>query len=206
LDRIFASAEAMTPIPLAPRALALRPPGQRIAIAKDEAFSFIYPHILAGWRSSGAEIYEFSPLANDAPPIDCDVCWLPGGYPELHAGHLAAASNFLAAFQRFAASKPVHGECGGYMTLGETLTDAKGVTHRMAGLLGVQTSFAKRKLHLGYREARLAADGCLGQTGKHLKGHEFHYAVVTGLGADEPFAFVTDAYGSVPVPSGSRRG
>ena len=65
---------------------ALRPPGQRIALARDAAFSFIYPHLLHGWRAAGAEIVPFSPLADEPPPADCDLAWLPGGYPELHAG------------------------------------------------------------------------------------------------------------------------
>ena len=182
------------------------PPGQRIAMAGDAAFSFIYPHLLAGWRAAGAEIVWFSPLADEPPPGDCDVCWLPGGYPELHAGALAAASRFRDGLRAFAATRPVHGECGGYMALGETLTDAGGAVHRMAGLLGVETSFAKRKMNLGYRSARLAADGCLGSAGAILKGHEFHYASVTAAGGDAPFAFARDAYGNAEVPSGSRRG
>ena len=105
--------------------------------------------------SAGAEIVPFSPLADAAPPEDCDSCWLPGGYPELHAGALAAADRFRAGVTQFAATRPVHGECGGYMVLGESLEDADGVSHRMLGLLGHATSFAHRKLHLGYRQARL---------------------------------------------------
>ncbi|PSC04844.1 cobyrinic acid a,c-diamide synthase [Alsobacter soli] len=185
---------------------ALRPPGQRIALARDEAFSFMYPHLLQDWRAAGAEIAPFSPLADEAPAADCDVCWLPGGYPELHAGRLAAASRFLSGLRAFAEAKPVHGECGGYMTLGRTLTDAAGVEHPMAGLLSVRTSFAKRKMNLGYRAVTLLADGPLGAAGARLRGHEFHYASVTDLGDDAPFALAGDAYGSEPAPSGSRRG
>jgi cobyrinic acid a,c-diamide synthase len=76
----------------------------------------------------------------------------------------------------------------------------------MADLLGVSTSFARRKLHLGYREARLVAGGCLGSPGARLRGHEFHYASIESAGEDAPFAMVTDAYGTEPVPAGSRRG
>ena len=137
--------------------VALRPPGQRIALARDAAFSFIYPHLVQGWRAAGAEIVPFSPLADEPPPDDCDVCWLPGGYPELHAGRIAAASRFRDGLRRFAETRPVHGECGGYMALGENLIDASGVSHPMAGLLGVETSFASRRMTLGYREARIAA-------------------------------------------------
>jgi cobyrinic acid a,c-diamide synthase len=184
----------------------LKPPGRRIALAQDAAFSFVYPHVLAGWRMEGAEIVPFSPLAGEAPPESCDACWLPGGYPELHAGRVAAAERFRAGLARFAETRPVHGECGGYMVLGESLTDADGVTHRMAGLLGHATSFAKRKLHLGYREARLLADAPLGKTGDRLRGHEFHYAALTDQGNDEPLAELADGQGKAIGKSGGRRG
>jgi cobyrinic acid a,c-diamide synthase len=187
-------------------ACALPPPGPRIAIARDDAFSFIYPHILDGWRGAGAEVRFFSPLADEAPDRACDVCWLPGGYPELHAGRLAAADNFREGLRAFARQKPVHGECGGYMALGESLADAGGAVHRMAGLLSVRTSFEKRKMNLGYRDAAIAADGCLGVEGTRLRGHEFHYASVVDAGRDEPFAIVKDAYGGAATAAGGRRG
>ena len=137
---------------------------------------------------------------------DCDVCWLPGGYPELHAGRLAAAARFRHGLSLFAETRPVHGECGGYMALGQSLTDASGVAHRMAGLLGVRTSFEKRRMTLGYREARIASNCALGAKDALLRGHEFHYATVVADGGDDPFAFVRDVYGAPEAPSGSRRG
>ncbi len=100
-------------------AVRLPPPGQRIALAQDAAFSFTYPHVLAAWRAAGAELLAFSPLADEPPPDDADCCWLPGGYPELHAPALAAADSLprrAAALRR--QTRPVHGECGGYMVLG----------------------------------------------------------------------------------------
>ncbi|HXE24503.1 MAG TPA: cobyrinic acid a,c-diamide synthase, partial [Roseiarcus sp.] len=163
-------------------------------------------HLTRGWRAAGAEIVPFSPLAGEPPPQDCDVAWLPGGYPELHAGRLAAASRFREGIRRFAETRPVHGECGGYMALGASLTDASGAVHPMAGLLGVETSFEKRRMTLGYREARIASDSGLGGKGALLRGHEFHYATVVKDGGDDPFAYVRDAYGSPEAPSGSRRG
>jgi len=185
---------------------AVRPPGQRIAIALDSAFSFLYPHLLQGWHAAGAEIRFFSPLADQGPDDDCVACWLPGGYPELHAGRLAGSHRFFGRLRRFAATRPVHGECGGYMVLGTALTDAGGTIHPMAGLLGVSTSFARRKLHLGYRSARVIDQGCLGPAGTQLRGHEFHYASVETTADDASFALVSDAYGADPVPTGSRRG
>jgi cobyrinic acid a,c-diamide synthase len=185
---------------------ALPPPGQRIALARDRAFSFVYPHVLDGWRRSGAETVAFSPLADEPPPADCDSCWLPGGYPELHAGALAAARRFRDGLARFAATRPVHGECGGYMVLGEGLEDADGTRHAMIGLLGHATSFATRKLHLGYRAARLLAAGPLGPAGAGVRGHEFHYASLTMPGHDEPLVDLIDGQGHALGKSGGRRG
>jgi cobyrinic acid a,c-diamide synthase len=186
--------------------IAVRPPGQRIALARDAAFSFIYPHLVQGWRAAGAEIVPFSPLGDEPPPSGCDLCWLPGGYPELHAGQLAAAARFREGLGRFAETRPVHGECGGYMALGRSLVDASGVAHAMAGLLGVETSFEKRRMTLGYREASIASDCPLGTAGLVFRGHEFHYATIVASGGDDPFAFVRDVYGGPKAPSGSRRG
>jgi cobyrinic acid a,c-diamide synthase len=184
---------------------ALPPPGNRIALARDDAFTFVYPHVLSGWRAAGAAIVPFSPLADDPPPEDCDACWLPGGYPELHAGRLATAATFRAGLRRFAETRAVHGECGGYMVLGEVLEDADGKRHAMAGLLGHSTSFATRRLTLGYREARLAADAAI-FPGATVRGHEFHYATVTDAHADSSFAALSDGQGRSLGPAGGRRG
>jgi len=185
---------------------ALPPPGQRVALAQDCAFSFVYPHLLDAWRRAGAEIIPFAPLADEPPPERADSCWLPGGYPELHAEVLAAAQTFSSGLERFAQTRPVHGECGGYMVLGESLEDAAGRRHAMTGLLGHSTSFAQRKLHLGYRSARLLADGALGRKGAIVRGHEFHYATLSSGGADEPFAQVADSEGRILAEAGGRRG
>jgi len=184
---------------------ALPPPGARIALAQDDAFTFLYPHVVQGWRQA-AEIVPFSPLADEAPHASCDACWLPGGYPELHAGRLAVAENFKSGLAAFAATRPVHGECGGYMVLGEGLEDAEGVRHAMTGLLGHATSFAQRKLHLGYRQARLLSDCALGHEGDSVRGHEFHYASLVETGNDAPLAEVTDGEGNALGTAGGRRG
>jgi cobyrinic acid a,c-diamide synthase len=188
------------------RNVALRPPGQRIAVARDPAFSFMYPHLMSGWRDAGAEIGFFSPLQDEPPPSNADACWLPGGYPELHAGRLAHADRFLNGLRRFAEERPVHGECGGYMTLGASLTDAAGVAHPMAGLLSVETSFFERRMTLGYRRATLAENCALGARGQVLLGHEFHYATIASAGDDAHFATTTDAYDGPAENAGSRRG
>ncbi|GJD35995.1 cobyrinate a,c-diamide synthase [Methylobacterium aerolatum] len=206
LDALVATAGGHIPEVAATQALV--PPGQRIAIAQDAAFSFLYPHMEIGWRAAGAELRPFSPLADEAPPADCDACWLPGGYPELHAGPLAAAGRFLGGVRDFARTRPVHGECGGYMVLGQSIEDAEGVAHPMLGLLPVATSYRRRKLHLGYRVARLLEQGVLGRRGACLVGHEFHYASELSPPPDagNAFAAITDAEGTDLGMAGHRVG
>ena len=184
----------------------LDPPGQRIALADDDAFSFFYPHVAADWRCRGAEIVRFSPLADEPPPPDCDCCWLPGGYPELHAGRIASADRFLGGLARFAERNPVHGECGGYMVLGRALEDADGNIHRMAGLMGHRTSFRERRLHLGYRRAVAMRDCVFGGAGTAVRGHEFHYATARDEADDEAFLALYDGEGRELGGGGARRG
>lgn len=154
----------------------LPPPGQRIAIARDVAFAFAYPHLLSDWQAAGAEVLPFSPLADEAPAMGADAVYLPGGYPELHAAVLARAERFragmVAARDRGAR---IYGECGGYMVLGGGLVDAEGKRHEMLGLLPHGTSFARRKLTLGYRVLRPQAGA---PWSGFLVGHEFHYATI----------------------------
>jgi cobyrinic acid a,c-diamide synthase len=205
LDAIIALA---TPLdrPASDNVPSLPPPGQTIALAHDAAFSFIYPHVLDGWRRAGAEIVTFSPLADQPPPERSDICWLPGGYPELYAGTLASAQRFRDGLVRFAATRPVHGECGGYMVLGKGLEDSDGVAHAMTGLLGHSTSFHKRRLHLGYRAARLLAPSAIGAAGTLVRGHEFHYASLISPGSDQPLVELSDAQGDPVAGQGGRRG
>jgi cobyrinic acid a,c-diamide synthase len=182
----------------------LRPPAGRIALARDAAFSFTYPHLLDAWRRAGAEILPFSPLADQAPDPSADLCWLPGGYPELHAGVLSRNQTYNSGMRNFAATKPVHGECGGYMAMGAELVDKSGDRHEMLGLLRLQTSFAVRKMHLGYRQAILVEQLPSMGAGSILRGHEFHYATITAQ-PDAPLAHVTDATGATVVETGSIR-
>jgi cobyrinic acid a,c-diamide synthase len=202
LDRLRAAARGGG---AAPAGRLPRPPAQRIALAADSAFSFVYPHLLLGWRAAGAEILPFSPLADEAPPAGADLVWLPGGYPELHSELLSNNHRFLNGLRAFSESGPVHGECGGYMVLGETLTDAQGRAWPMAGLLSLRTSFAERRLHLGYRRGRLEADSPIGPAGSDLTGHEFHYATTIG-GNDAPLLTLTDSRGERVAETGGRRG
>ncbi|MGH1414677.1 MAG: cobyrinate a,c-diamide synthase [Pelagimonas sp.] len=208
LERLRAAAQPSQPISSPSQngtVLDMTPPGQRIALAQDDAFSFVYPHLLQGWRAAGAEILPFSPLANQAPDTSADVCWLPGGYPELHAGKIAAADKFRTGLQVFAQTRPVHGECGGYMAMGAALIDKDGTRHQMAGLLGLVTSYAKRKMHLGYRQATLTHPLPGFEAQSHLRGHEFHYSTILEQ-PDAPLACVRDATGTEVPETGSVRG
>ena len=183
------------------------PLGRRIAVARDVAFAFTYEMTLRGWRDAGAEISFFSPLADQAPDKDADAIYLPGGYPELHAGEIAAAGRFLDGLRRKAASgATIFGECGGYMVLGAALTDKAGVAHKMAGLLALETSFAARKLHLGYRRAKLLADTPFARAGAEFRGHEFHYATILKEGPGESLFAAGDSSGRDLGPMGLKAG
>ena len=131
---------------------ALPPPGQRIALASDARLQLRLSAPARGWRAGRRRDRAVLAARRRAAAARLRRCWLPGGYPELHAGRpCRGAQIFSPALRRFAATRPVHGECGGYMVLGESLEDAAGGRHAMTGLLGHATSFARRKLHLGYR-------------------------------------------------------
>lgn len=194
------------PAPGAP-ARGIAPLGQRIAIARDAAFGFAYGHVLDFWRAAGAEVLPFSPLADEAPAADADAVFLPGGYPELHAGRIAAAARFLDGLRRHAGrGATVYGECGGYMALGAALTDAGGAAHRMAGLLDLETGFAAPRPALGYRLARARAATPLGPAGTAFRGHEFHYAATAREPGGEALFDAEDAAGATLPPAGLRRG
>lgn len=206
LDALQALARP-TAFPPAPPARPVPPLGQRIAVAHDVAFAFAYPALLAGWRAQGAELSFFSPLADQAPDAAADAVYLPGGYPELHAGKLSGNATFMAGVRAAArAGHAVFGECGGYMTLGDAITDADGVAHPMLGLLPVATSFAKRRLHMGYRVATLAAASPLGPRGIRFRAHEFHYAAIISESENDRLFTVVDASGEPRGSVGLARG
>jgi cobyrinic acid a,c-diamide synthase len=195
---VFTTAAPPVPIPRL---------GQRIAIARDQAFCFTYPAVLEGWRRQGAELIFFSPLADEPPDPAADSVYLPGGYPQLWADRLASGEAFIAGLRQAAANrKPIYGECGGYMVLGDALIDGEGRSQRMAGLLPLVTSFAERRLHLGYRCTSMLATSPLGAIGTRFRGHEYHYATVVRQGAADPLVEVTDAAGADLGPCGLWRG
>ncbi|HEV2518517.1 MAG TPA: cobyrinate a,c-diamide synthase [Devosia sp.] len=213
LNRLLSLSSSLTPAgtsPLvgavgkgiAPRA-GLPPLGQHIAIARDDAFAFLYPHWLADWREAGASLSFFSPLADEAPDPAADAVFLPGGYPELHAARLAAAENFMRGLRASAErSALIYGECGGFMVLGASLTDKVGATYPMSGLLPHETRIDRPKRVLGYR--RLVHQSPL-PFPQHLAGHEFHYSSARKTHGTPLFS-ATDALGEALPPMGLVQG
>ena len=182
----------------------LPPLGQNIAIARDHAFSFSYPHILEGWKQDGVNLMFFSPLEDEPPPNQCDAIYLPGGYPELYGPKLASALKFKDGMKKAAENNVlIYGECGGYMSLGQAIIDKKGSTFPMLGLLPHSTSFADQKLHLGYRIVSAVTNF---PWQKPLAAHEFHYATLLERGKSEYFFEVKDATGKILPNIGNRSG
>ena len=142
--------------------------GRRIGIARDAAFTFLYPANLDLLAALGAELVFFSPLAGDSLPI-CDAVWLPGGYPELHLERLADNDAMKAALRaHHAAGKPILAECGGMLYLAESLADANGEQANMAGLLPARAVMQKRLAGLGLQSIELPEGA--------LRGHTFHHS------------------------------
>jgi cobyrinic acid a,c-diamide synthase len=189
LDRLDAAATALASTPLGQRSLGdwpgwpawsapKRPPspfkgpallaGQRVAVAQDAAFQFIYPANLATLRALGAKLLPFSPLAGDHLPT-CDALWLPGGYPELHAARLSTRHALRAQLQdHVAAGRPIWAECGGLMALFDTLVDGHGQAHTMWGLLPGIVTLGQRLAALGPQLLKLG--------NQVLRGHTFHHS------------------------------
>ena len=163
----------------------------RIAVARDEAFSFYYAASLAELSACGAEIVSFSPLHDkELPAVDGII--IGGGFPEMFAGALHANTEMRTAIRLAAeAGMPIYAECGGYMYLMRTLVDFAGNTHEMAGVFPAQARMTEKLQMVGYVEAEQTADTVLGAVGLVLHGHEFHFSVEEPDAADasRPFRF-----------------
>lgn len=153
--------------------------GLTLALAEDEAFNFYYPDNLDLLEQAGVRIQRFSPLHDRRLP-DCQMLYLGGGYPEVHAARLAANVNMHSALQRAHRQQiPMYAECGGLMYLGNGLTDSAGVRHRMSGILPGESHMGSSLTRFGYCQWQARSDTLLAARGEMLLGHEFHYSDFT---------------------------
>ena len=168
------------------------PPARvRIAVAQDEAFCFIYAETLEAFRDAGAEVVFFSPLRDTALPENIGGLYLPGGYPELHARELSGNTSLLREIkQKIESGLPTAAECGGFLYLGQSLTDAEGQSWPMAGVLPGEAKDAGRLVRFGYATLSADSDSLLFRAGESVPIHEFHHwdstANGTALAAKKP--------------------
>lgn len=169
-----------------------QPPARvRIAVAQDEAFCFAYAETLEAFRDAGAEVVFFSPLRDTALPENIGGLYLPGGYPELHARELSGNTSLLREIKRkIESGLPTAAECGGFLYLGQSLTDAEGQIWPMAGVLPGEAKDAGRLVRFGYAALSADSDSMLFRAGESFPIHEFHHwdstANGTALAAKKP--------------------
>ena len=163
---------------------AAAPTSVRIAVAKDEAFCFTYAETLEAFRDAGAEVVFFSPLRDTALPENIVGLYLPGGYPELHARELSENTSILCEIKRkIESGLPTAAECGGFLYLGQSLTDAEGQSWPMAGVLPGEAKDAGRLVRFGYAALSADSDSLLFRAGESFPVHEFHHWDSTANGA-----------------------
>ena len=167
------------------------PPRVRIAVARDAAFCFTYAETLEAFRDAGAEVVFFSPLRDTALPENIGGLYLPGGYPELHARELSENTSLLREIkQKIESGLPTAAECGGFLYLGQSLTDAEGQSWPMAGVLPGEAKDAGRLVRFGYAALSADSDSMLFRAGESFPIHEFHHwdstANGTALAAKKP--------------------
>jgi cobyrinic acid a,c-diamide synthase len=192
LDRLLNVANATSPA--APDARVFpaehQPPQAAIAVAQDQAFSFYYQDSLDLLEAWGAELVPFSPLSDPSLPEGMGGVYVGGGFPELFARELSANTRLLDSLRQAARNDlPVYAECGGLMLLGQSLVDADGRRHAMAGVVPLDTTLRGQRLTIGYREATAARDSLLLETGQTVRGHEFHWSSL-----EQPAPASTAAY------------
>jgi cobyrinic acid a,c-diamide synthase len=194
------SAPSAPPVPPPPRRV-------RLGVARDRAFCFAYAENLRLLDAAGADVFFFSPLADQRLPDGLDGLYLPGGYPELHAEALSANTAMLSDIRGFCLSgRPVYAECGGFMALTRAIEDQEGRAWPMAGVFDCTARMRPRFAALGYREALLTTPTPLGPAGTVARGHEFHYSNLTGV-PDVPAVYrLSGRKGPLDAPEGFLRG
>jgi cobyrinic acid a,c-diamide synthase len=161
----------------------------KVAVARDAAFNFYYPENLELLEESGLEVVPFSPLAGDEIPRDADALYLGGGFPEEFLGTLSDVRYLSELRRRLHQGLPTLAECGGYMYLGESITDHAGKTHPMAAVLPIRVVMQRKLAALGYREIESLVDSPILAVGEKVRGHEFHYSTATFINGAEPSGY-----------------
>ncbi len=181
LDRLLDRAGEILEVPPPPAKTTRVADPVTLAVARDNAFCFYYADNLDMLRAAGARLVEFSPVAGDPIPDGADGVYLGGGYPELFASAISRNRAFRTGI--LTASRdgmPIYAECGGLMVLCETLIDADGESHGMAGCFPLTVRMLDQRRSLGYREIRLRRETIIGAAGDRIRGHEFHYSELAG--------------------------
>jgi cobyrinic acid a,c-diamide synthase len=182
LEQVLRISATASPPAGAPQVYPLEPQPKRtrIAIAQDKAFSFYYQDSLDLLQAWGAELAPFSPLTDEALPEGIGGVYIGGGFPEMFARELSENRPMLESMRNaLAQNLPVYAECGGLMYLGRSLSDLDGGEFPMVGAIPVITSMSNRRLTLGYREVEACEDTPLLERGQKVRGHEFHWSVLT---------------------------
>jgi len=176
VDGLLALARSAPPLSAASAPTPAHAPRCRIGVARDAAFHFYYDANLRLLAQAGAELVEFSPLADAGLP-EVDGLYIGGGYPELHAARLAANHSLLEQLRAHAGSgKPIYAECGGLMYLSDAIIDRSGTRHALAGIVPGVASMRDKLVALGYAEVETCSDSPLGAAGTRYRGHQFRYS------------------------------
>ncbi|MFF2912329.1 cobyrinate a,c-diamide synthase [Paenibacillus sp. NPDC057934] len=169
-----------------------------IAVARDAAFNFYYADNLELLIQAGARLVEFSPLRGDGVPEEADGIYLGGGFPEEFGEVISANGAFMQGLRDAAANDmPLYAECGGYMVLARSLTDRAGTVHAMAGIIPAHARMQGRRAALGYREATALSDCLLLEKGETLRGHEFHYSIMSYDETPRQYAYESSGRGGI---------
>jgi len=200
LDRLLALA---APLALTRSPVLVERPRATIAVARDLAFQFYYAENLDLLREAGAELVEWSPLADGEPP-DVDGLYFGGGYPELYGKRLADNAGCRKAVRRFVLDlgRPVYAECGGLMYLAQSLEDAEGGVHEMVDVLPARVTMRPPRMSLGYVDVTLTAPTPLGRAGAVARGQEFHFSTLSPVATSVPRAYSVMAPGGVARAEG----
>ena len=176
LERIVSLAKSAPPLEAGRDFSEAAEPKVRIAVARDEAFSFYYPESLAVLRQKGADVVFFSPLKDDRLP-EADGLILGGGFPEMFAKELYENESMRASIKAAAESgMPIYAECGGFMYLMRRMTDFEGNAFPMLGVIPGEVMMNRKLQTVGYVSAEMMTDTVLGPKGTTLRGHEFHFS------------------------------